>query len=181
MTTQTPADPTRVKNFLAMSAVLTGFPASTLAPGFDPNNLKTLFLQTADANAGQPLVDQLLNQFLLLQGQKLPDQQIADTLLGVTESPLNSQTALLARSIIKLWYVGSWYPLGSQSADDGKVVSMLAYTGGLVWRTAQAHPMGYSEFKFGYWAQQPPSLAQFVDPSSPTTSNTAQDSEAHHG
>lgn len=180
MTTQTPVDPTRVQNFLDMSAVLTGFPASTLAPGFDPNNLKTLFLQTADSNAGQPLVNQLLNQFLLLQGQKLPAQQIADTLLAVTENPLDSQTALLARSIIKLWYVGSWYRLGSTSADDGTVVSMLAYTGGLVWKAAQAHPMGYSEFKFGYWAQPPPPLSQFVDPTSATPSS-AQDSEAHHG
>jgi hypothetical protein len=33
---------------------------------------------------------------------------------------------------------------------------MNAYTMGLAWDAAQAHPMGYSELHFGYWAVAPP-------------------------
>ncbi|HEX4496824.1 MAG TPA: sorbitol dehydrogenase, partial [Thermoanaerobaculia bacterium] len=29
------------------------------------------------------------------------------------------------------------------------------------WKAAQAHPMGYSQFSFGYWSSVPPSLAAF--------------------
>jgi hypothetical protein len=167
------SDPNRVQDFLDMSAVLTGFQASTLAPGLDPNNLKSLFLATADSHAGSALVDQLLQQFRALKGT-VTDQQLADSLLGVSENPVPS-TALLARSIVKLWYVGSWYPLDSQSENDGQVISMLAYTGGLVWKTAQAHPMGYSELKFGYWAKPPPALSEFG------TRSEAASQEASHG
>ena len=36
-----------------------------------------------------------------------------------------------------------------------KVISPAAYTQGWTWRVAQAHPMGYSELRFGYWAKDP--------------------------
>jgi hypothetical protein len=168
------SDPSRVQDFLDMSAVLTGFQTSTLAPGFDPNDLKSLFLATADERAGSALVDQLLQQYRALKG-KVPAQQLADALLGISESPAQ-RTALLARSIVKLWYVGSWYPLDSVSANDGQVISMLAYTGGLVWKTAQAHPMGYSEMKFGYWASPPPALSEFG-----TSGQTTNNKEGSNG
>jgi hypothetical protein len=40
--------------------------------------------------------------------------------------------------------------------DSGTIPSANAYTLGLAWDAAQAHPMGYSELHFGYWATQPP-------------------------
>jgi hypothetical protein len=43
------------------------------------------------------------------------------------------------------------------------VVSATAYTQGLVWLIAQAHPMGYSNLQFGYWSREP------VDPNDPTS------------
>ena len=36
-----------------------------------------------------------------------------------------------------------------------KVVSAKAYTQGLVWQIAGAHPMGYSNLQFGYWSRDP--------------------------
>jgi hypothetical protein len=144
-----------------MSAALTGFQSSVINPLLDPINLKQLYLDTADAQAGTALVDQLLAQFLSLAGQ--PAQTIANALLstGSTNPP---QTALVARSILKLWYLGSWYPAvpsTDPTSGNGNVVSANAYIGGLAWRAAQAHPMGYSQFTFGYWASPPPSLDQF--------------------
>jgi hypothetical protein len=147
----------RLQTFAAMSAVLTGFQGSVISPALDPVNLKTLYLQTADAKATPALVDQLLQQFTTLQGQGLPKQQIADTLLGTTANP-PSDTALLARAIVKMWYLGMWFPNGS---TVGTVISSQAYIGGLTWQAAQAHPMGYSTFTFGYWKDVPPPLSAF--------------------
>jgi hypothetical protein len=31
-----------------------------------------------------------------------------------------------------------------------------------MWRVGQAHPMGYSEWRFGYWAANPPPLDAFI-------------------
>ena len=148
----------RVSAFTGMSAALTGFTADAIAPPLDPTGLATAFLETADTLAGQDVVNQLLAQFAALQGQ--PAQQIADALLGIAP-PASGPTVQLARSLVKLWYLGSLYPLNSTSAFDGTTVSANAYIRGLVWRAAQAHPMGYSEFSFGYWSDPPPTLADF--------------------
>jgi len=148
----------RLQTFAAMSAVLTGFQASVISPTLDPVNLKELYLQTADARATPALVDQLLQQFTALQGQKLPNQQIANTLLG-TASTTPTPTELLAQTIVKMWYLGSWYPQNPQ--EQPTVVSSQAYIGGLAWQAAQAHPMGYSTFTFGYWKDVPPPLSAF--------------------
>ncbi len=48
-------------------------------------------------------------------------------------------------------------------SDEGlqQVISSQAYTKSLVWNVAQAHPMGFSVFTFGYWSQPPASLETF--------------------
>jgi len=150
------ADASRLQTFAAMSAVLTGFLSSVIAPQLDPIDLKASYLATADAKAGTVLVDELLQQFRSLKGRGLPDQAIANALLA-TAGGAPAPAALLARSIVKLWYLGSWY----DAAGNGNVVSANAYIGGLAWRAAQAHPMGASQLNFGYWASPPPPLEQF--------------------
>ena len=69
----------------------------------------------------------------------------------------------LARSIVLLWYLGSWYEPADlkNKVASPKVVSAKAYTQGLVWQIAGAHPMGYSNLQFGYWSRDP------HDPNSP--------------
>jgi hypothetical protein len=66
-------------------------------------------------------------------------------------------------SLIKLWYLGSWYPLsgaycdvnGSTAEDVEHVVSAAAYREGLVWVAAGAHPMGAKPPGYGSWAEPP--------------------------
>lgn len=66
-------------------------------------------------------------------------------------------------SLIKLWYLGSWYPLpgsyadvnGSTADDVEHVVSAQAYREGLVWSAAGAHPMGAKAPGWGSWAEAP--------------------------
>jgi hypothetical protein len=93
----------------------------------------------------------------------------------------------LMRSIILAWYLGAWYRpddlrTNSYAAKNPQhsyystrryskevlipsdVISPTTYTNGLVWRVAQAHPMGYSNLQFGYWGQEPPGLDLFTKP-----------------
>ena len=75
-------------------------------------------------------------------------------------------TKFLARAIVLLWYLGSWYepvdlkdaaasPESVHAPIKQKVVSAKAYTQGLVWQIVGAHPMGYSNLQFGYWSRDP--------------------------
>src|SRR5689334_3384443 len=105
----------------------------------------------------------LLNAYRAIKGQ--PPQQIADTLLETAAAQPTSQ-ALLAQSIVAMWYLGSWYLPGVKgqfgfAPTALQVISSTAYTNGLVWRVMQSHPMGYSPFVFGYWSQPPASLSTF--------------------
>jgi len=66
---------------------------------------------------------------------------------------------------MKLWLLGSWYQpydQGNAHKGDTRVVSDQAYKESWAWKIAQSHPMGYSQYHFGYWAEQPPTLKQFT-------------------
>jgi hypothetical protein len=162
-----PADSV-VQDFADMSAALTGFQSSFLRPFLDPTNLSEVFYNFAVAQTTQLMMDNLLAAFRTLKAQTNPAltaQQIADALLEVAK-PAASNQAQLCQSIIGMWYLGSWY-IPAFQASNGKpggtlqVVSSQAYTKSLVWNIAQAHPMGFSAFVFGYWSQPPASLDTF--------------------
>jgi hypothetical protein len=163
-TPSTPAPPSEsvVQDFANMSAALTGFQASFIRPFLDPVNLSGTFYQYAVAQVGQEMMDALMSAFDALSKQTPPltAQQIADTLLEVS-SPTPSNQALLCQAIIAMWYLGSWYPPPFKKDGLHEVISSQAYTKSLVWNLAQAHPMGFSAFTFGYWSQPPGPLTDF--------------------
>ena len=84
----------------------------------------------------------------------------------------DSRIVYLGRSIILAWYLGVWYDpdvLKTYNTPDQpfpvpveRVISPAAYTQGWTWRVAQAHPMGYSEMRFGYWAQDALPLSDYI-------------------
>jgi len=160
--TTTPVPDNILADFANMSAALTGFQSSVLRPFLDPVNLSGLYYGFAVSQVSQQAMDALLNAYRAIATQ--PAQTIADTLLE-TASPTPSNQAQIAQSIVAMWYLGSWYKPAYQNAGTPgavvQVVSSEAYTNGLVWKAAQAHPMGYSPFTFGYWSQPPASLATF--------------------
>jgi hypothetical protein len=92
----------------------------------------------------------------------------------IDELRTSDSTNFLARSIVLMWYLGSWYsPANLKRLVDERsswvpvfvphtVISPKAYTQGWVWRIAQAHPMGYSDMQFGYWAREPAPLEDFI-------------------
>ena len=161
MTTTPPSEST-VQAFANMSAAFTGFQPSFIRPFLDPVNLSGIFYEFAVAQVGQSMMDALLSAFAALSSQTPPltPQQIADTLLEVTSATPSNQ-AQLCQSIVSMWYLGSWYPPPFQTDGLQQVISSQAYTKSLVWNLAQAHPMGFSPFTFGYWSQPPASLDTF--------------------
>ena len=164
--------------FLLLSEALTGVSRQTLAPelvenkseilnsdpGIDPINIKNVYFAWINAN-------DLTSSFgKLLQLAKDNRQSLGDIIPKVNGSA--DDIKFLARSIVLLWYLGSWYQpndLKNQVASPKeKVVSPKAYTQGLVWRIAGAHPMGYSNLQFGYWSRDP------HDPTNPGLFNPAK-------
>ncbi len=146
-----------LQDFASMSAVLTGFQSQFIRPALDPVNLSGTFYNFAVSQVGQAAMDALISAYKAISTQ--PDQTVADTLLEVT-SPTPSAQAQLCQSIVAMWYLGSWYVPGKPGTVL-QVISSQAYTKSLVWNIAQAHPMGFSAFTFGYWSQPPASLQTF--------------------
>jgi len=151
-----------IQDFADMSAALTGFASSVLKPKLDPVGLAKTYYDFASAQEPIHLAD-LLTAYRTIATQ--PAQTIADTLLEVT-SATPTQRALVAQSVIAMWYLGAWYVPGVQGGGGFpptplQIISSEAYTNGLVWKIMQSHPMGFSPFTFGYWSQPPGPLSSF--------------------
>jgi hypothetical protein len=163
--TATAADETKdLDAFVALSSALTGITAVMLAPAVDPVQIKREYFDVAKSS---PSFDRLLQIFR--DNASKPPEAIADVVLNQS----GSDVRYLGRSIMLAWYLGAWYkpetlarynspnpPLESLTPD--RVISPAAYTQGWTWRVAQAHPMGYSELRFGYWSEPPLSLVDLT-------------------
>jgi len=149
--------------FLLLSEALTGVDKQLLAPEFDPKtndpgtdpiNIKNDYFKWINAK------DTTSSFAKLLQIAKDKPQAIIDSV-----NASDDNVRFLARSIVLLWYLGSWYDpkdLKDQATaanpgriNSSEVLSPKAYTQGLVWQIAGAHPMGYSNLQFGYWSRNP--------------------------
>jgi hypothetical protein len=163
-------------NFVGLSSILTGYPPATLAPTLDPVNVVTDYLNTMLQKADSQMFLQTLSvyepinlQFPLSpsgqvpqdpnnpKGPKIPDPNRQQQATLVEQNILSDpDMGNIARRIIRLWYLSTWYTEEPPPPfADGEVVSMNAYTRGLAWDAFLAHPMGYSEEAFGYWATAP--------------------------
>lgn len=161
--------------FLLLSAALTGVRVVTLAPEFPEFKPGTDPKIILSSDPGVDPFNVKDDYFAKIQAR---DATTFKGLLGIAKShPLSASdivaavqqasddTKLLARSIVLLWYLGSWYdpddlrrgasPPGTRTFVASGVLSAKAYTQGLVWKIAQAHPMGYSNLQFGYWSRLP--------------------------
>lgn len=149
------------ENFVDLSSALLGIGRGLLAPQIDPIDLPTKFLAYIRPRLTDSVLDALLNQYASLAADHLPPEQIARTLLAAAQQP----GAQACRSIMKLWLLGVWYqPYDAEpyKHKQQSVMSDLAYQQSWAWKVAQAHPMGYSQFHFGYWSETPPSLEAFT-------------------
>lgn len=157
------SSPQDMMAFLLLSEALTGVDKQLLAPEFDPKtndpgtdpiNIKNDYFRWINAK------DTTSSFAKLLRIAKDKPQAIIDSV-----NASDDNVRFLARSIVLLWYLGSWYEpkdLKDQATaanpgriNSSEVLSPKAYTQGLVWQIAGAHPMGYSNLQFGYWSRNP--------------------------
>jgi len=150
--------------FVQLSEALTGIPAGKLAPSTDSIGLKQDYFRWVN--------DKERAKFASLL--KIAKENASSSQAMIEKLQATDDTKFLARSIVLMWYLGSWYtPDNLKQLVDSKssptplpiphtVISPKAYTQGWVWRIAQAHPMGYSDMQFGYWTRDPAPLEDFI-------------------
>jgi hypothetical protein len=161
--------------FLVLSTALTGLKVVNLAPEFTGKDKQGKAVPTIlEADPGVDPFNIKNDYFKVIN---LKDPAGFGKLLKIARDNSGSATAIitaanndddtkyLARSIVLLWYLGSWYepadlkkfsaPGAPSIPVPSKVVCAKAYTQGRVWQIAQAHPMGYSNLQFGYWSREP--------------------------
>lgn len=151
-----PTCPDPIHVFTELSVALTGYDRVELAgTGLIEEHYDTLLELIGEREAGhlfQAAADALAADRENHNGEALRTQVVESRRYGP-----------VIISLIKLWYLGSWYPLpgsyadinGSTAQDIEHVVSARAYREGLVWPAAGAHPMGAKAPGYGSWAEPP--------------------------
>jgi hypothetical protein len=163
------ATPAQMADFVRLSVAMTGIAQDLLAPAVDPFNMKQLYFDTAQKNDAAAF-QQLLG--ILAANPGVTGDALANLILNGSGDTVR----YLGRAILLMWYFGAWYAPADLQKNAGtspppnsvasSVISADAYTQGWIWSVAQAHPMGYSNFRFGYWNTKPPSLSDFIGGSS---------------
>ena len=144
----------RLQQFLDLSAHLTGHDAVRLTG----TGMAELYLATMTERAGAANSAALLETFSSqVAASDDPDRALRLAILG------DARLGPMARHLIKLWYVGTWYEMpaawrarfGAGLPDGDVIPTPAAYTEGLLWPTVGANPPGAKPFGYGMWAKPP--------------------------
>lgn len=146
-------------SFIKVSSLLTGFTERTL----------TFALQTADyytefvkMQVG-PTLDDLLNLYSSLEAAGKSPGEICSEILGGNAS---NEIADIARALMFFWYTGQIQDMHQKveppKERDWVIPNGNIYAQSLSWRAIQAHASGVSNQKFGYWAEEPADLQDFL-------------------
>lgn len=147
------------ENFLELSVILTGFEKFRLFG----TKQAVLYFDKINEIVGPDTVNELL---LVFSGifERTYHQNSIEFQDHLRENILcDSKFGPVARNIILLWYVGSWYQLpnewrekyGKYSLDETFVLSPGSYKEGLLWPAVGAHPPGAKPGGFGSWGLEP--------------------------
>jgi hypothetical protein len=142
----------RLERFLAFSADVTAFTVFQLRG----TGQAEAYLGAVTDVVGEALLDNLLDRH---QGLGTGD---LDELLR-REIFSDERLGPIARNIVKLWFVGTWYELpvawrerfGALDGDVTFMVSAMAYTEGLLWPAIGANPPGAKGPGYGSWSGPP--------------------------
>jgi hypothetical protein len=151
--------------FLAFSAEVTGFTAFEL----EGTGQAGAYLKTCDLVVGADVVEELLAAYGRVRAEAERDGSPAQSPMR-REILSDEKLGAVARNIIKLWYIGTWYELppawteafGAREKNFTFMVSPTAYTEGLLWPAIGANPTGAKAPGFGSWAAPPriPEIAE---------------------
>jgi hypothetical protein len=121
-----------------------------------------LYLATVTDVVGTATVKELIAAFGHARHEAGDDEAALERLLraGILS---DEKLGPIARNVIKLWFVGTWYQLppdwrdafGVPDRDVTFVASPTAYTEGLLWPTIDANPSGAKGPGYGTWAYPP--------------------------
>lgn len=150
---------TRLRDFLAFSSTVTGFSTFKLRG----TGQAEPYFSTVNDIVGEETMDQLLAAYRSVVGEAGEEEGDARDRGLRREIFSHEKLGPVARHIIKLWYVGTWYELpsewresyGTSEKDRTFVVSADAYTEGLLWPAIGANPSGAKPFGYGIWAEPP--------------------------
>lgn len=148
----------RLEDFVAFSAVATGFAAFDLGG----TGQAEVYLSTLDDIVGEEIVGDLLAAFSRVTTDPGADEAALQRGLR-REVFSDARLGPVARALVKLWYVGTWYGLpadwreayGENELDRTFVVSRSAYTEGLLWPAIGVNPPGAKPIGYGMWATPP--------------------------
>lgn len=151
-----PAD--LLHGFLALSSALTGFSVYRLKGTGQAES----YLSTATGIVGEATVRALVSAFCRIVDQAGGDEDTIEH--GIRRNILSdNKLGPVARNLIKLWYIGTWYALpvewreayAAGGRDRTFIVSPDAYTEGLLWPAVGASPSGAKPLGYGMWARAP--------------------------
>jgi hypothetical protein len=168
--TSAPAD------FVGASSALIGVSSDDLQPSVPQDGVFLADQFYSLLQSGAPTaVSAMLSTYDQLVAQGKSPQAIGDALLTDGQGgPRTDATGAGARLTMLMWLLGGWYggtetSLNKNSQNyidsnyqDDFVVSGRAYKSGWIWSFAQSHPMGFSHFNFGAWADEPPPLSSYM-------------------
>ena len=144
--------------FLDLSATLTGYSRFRLLG----TGQADAYLTTTRGAVGDDVLGELLTTFASVVGDAADDERAFDR--GLRARVLSDdKLGPIARNVIKMWFVGTWYQLpqewrdlyAGRRPDATHVVSPASYTEGLLWPTIGANPPGAKGQGYGSWAAPP--------------------------
>lgn len=153
---------------IAISSLLTGVPERTFREYLERDdnpsqgNLYWYFSVVQTAYGSGPVED-LLILYRKLVEEHATNEQIADSIFLNAEPEMKS----LSGMIMKMWMLGVWLGQSEGTLIPNPdlridfVISSKAYANSFAWKIARAHPMGYSNFPFGSWGKEPPTLQHY--------------------
>jgi hypothetical protein len=149
--------------FLDLSVVLTGFSRFHLqGTGQAP-----LYFETIRDIIGPNMFKELLQTFHRIDVKaQSSDEKDKEPVLteGLRAEILASEKfGLIARNIIKLWYVATWYQLpqqwrdvfGGKEKDKTFIPKPEAYPEGLLWPAIGVNPPGAKGLGYATWSEPP--------------------------
>jgi hypothetical protein len=149
---------TAFDDFLAFSVAVTGYPRVRLLG----TGQAQIYLSTVTEVVGEAIVRELLEAFGRVREAAGEDEAVLEDELR-REILSDEKLGPVARNVIKLWFVGTWYQLpsdwrdafGAREQDVTFVASPTSYTEGLLWPTIDANPSGAKGPGYGTWAFPP--------------------------
>jgi hypothetical protein len=153
------AEAARLVQFVAISAVLTGYDRAELQATGCTEDYWHQFREVTP----EPILAEFLSPGPSLEAGMASEREEVERVVR-RDYLSSSKLGPLARALIQLWYLGQWIPLpqewrrayGASRFDVSRIISTRAYKEGLVWDAIGAHPMGAKQQGFGAWATEPP-------------------------